>query len=90
MLSTGSVGDAYHNAIAESFFATRKRGLLNRRRFRSQAEAKTAVFEGLEGWYIPNRRQFSLGRSSPVNYERRQQLQTAAWSEGRYPSAKAR
>jgi putative transposase len=36
----GSVGDAYDNAMAESFFATLERELLNRRRFRTQAEAK--------------------------------------------------
>ena len=34
MPSMGSVGDAYDNAMAESFFATLERELLNRRRFR--------------------------------------------------------
>jgi putative transposase len=47
----GSVGDAYDNAMAESFFATLERELLSRHRFRSQAEAKMAVFEWIEGWY---------------------------------------
>ena len=40
MPSKGLVGDAYDNAMAESFFATLERELLSRRRFRSQAEAK--------------------------------------------------
>jgi putative transposase len=70
MPSMGSVGDAYDNAMAESFFATLERELLNRRRFKSQAEAKMAVFEWIEGWYNPHRRHSSLEYRSPVNYER--------------------
>src|SRR6202034_1949866 len=37
-----------HNAMAESFFATLEREVLSRRRFRSQAKAKMAVFEWIE------------------------------------------
>ena len=37
--SMGSVGDAYDNALCESFFATLECELLERRRFRSQTEA---------------------------------------------------
>jgi putative transposase len=70
MPSIGSVGDAYDNAMAESFFATLERELLSRRRFPSAAEAKMAVFEWLEGWYNPHRRHSSIGYRSPVNYER--------------------
>jgi hypothetical protein len=40
----GSVGDAYDNAMAESFFSTLEAELLSRRRFASQAEAKMACF----------------------------------------------
>jgi putative transposase len=78
MPSMGSVGDAYDNAMAESFFATLEREVLNRRRFRTQAEAKMAVFEWIEGWYNPHRRHSSLGRISPINFERRQLAQQAA------------
>jgi putative transposase len=77
MPSMGSVGDAYDNAMAESFFATLERELLNRRRFQSQAEAKMAVFEWIEGWYNPHRRHSSLGYRSPVNYERAHQRSAA-------------
>jgi putative transposase len=73
MPSVGSVGDAYDNAMAESFFATLERELLSRRRFRSQAEAKMAVFAWLEGWYNRRRRHSALGYRSPVNYERAHQ-----------------
>ena len=78
MPSMGSVGDAYDNAMAESFFATLEKELLDRRRFRTQAEARMAVFEWLEGWYNPHRRHSSLGRISPINFERRQLAQQAA------------
>ena len=37
MPSMGSTGDAYDNAMAESFFATLEREVLNRRRFQSHA-----------------------------------------------------
>jgi putative transposase len=67
----GSVGDAYDNAMCESFFATLECELLDRRRFRSQAEARMAVFTFIEGWYNPHRRHSGLGYLSPINYERR-------------------
>ena len=47
--SMGSVGDAYDNAMCESFFATLECELLARRRFASQAEARMAVFSFMEG-----------------------------------------
>jgi putative transposase len=87
MPSMGSVGDAYDNAMAESFFATLERELLNRRRFKSQAEAKMAVFEWIEGWYNPYRRHSSLGYRSPVNYERAHQRSIAIRSELLPPAA---
>jgi putative transposase len=49
--SMGSVGDAYDNAMCESFFATLECELLARRRFASQAEARIAIFSFVEGWY---------------------------------------
>ena len=70
MPSMGTVGDAYDNAMAENFFTTLEREVLSRRRFRSQAEAKMAIFDWLEDWYSPHRRHSALGRRSPVNYER--------------------
>ena len=69
--SMGSVGDAYDNAMAESFFATLECELLARSRFKTQAEARNAVFEFIEGFYNPRRRHSSLGYLSPVEFERR-------------------
>jgi len=68
--SMGSVGDAYDNAMCESFFATLETELLQRRSFRNQAEARMAVFDYIEAWYNPHRRHSSLGQMSPLNYER--------------------
>ena len=56
----GSVGDAYDNAMAESFFATLECELLDRRGFRSQAEARMAVFSYIEGWYNRSSQSTSL------------------------------
>jgi len=52
--SMGTVGDAYDNAVCESFFATLERELLARRRFETKAQARMAIFEFIEGWYKPD------------------------------------
>jgi hypothetical protein len=69
--SMGSVGDAYDNAMCESFFATLECELLERHRFKTQAEARSAVFEFVEGFYNLRRRHSSIGYLSPIDYERR-------------------
>ena len=68
--SMGSVGDCYDNAMAEAFFATLECELIDRRTFRTQAEARMAVFRFIEGWYNPHRRHSALGYESPVNFEK--------------------
>jgi len=70
-LSMGSVGDAYDNAMAESFFASLECELIDRRSFKTKAEARMALFTYIEGWYNPRRRHSALGRISPINFERR-------------------
>jgi len=67
--SMGSVGDAYDNAMAESFFSTLEGELLQRRRFTSQAEARMACFSFIEAWYNPLRLHSALGYRSPITYE---------------------
>jgi putative transposase len=71
--SMGSVGDAYDNAMCESFFATLECELLDRCRFKTQAEARRAVFTFIEGFYNPRRRHSSIGYLSPIDYEHRHQ-----------------
>ena len=65
----GSVGDAYDNAMAKSFFSTLEAELLSRRRFTSQAEARMACFSYIEGWHNPARLHSGLGYRSPMTYE---------------------
>lgn len=71
----GSVGDAYDNAMCESFFATLECELLNRRKFRTKAEARMAIFGFIEGWYNPSRRHSALGYKSPITFERSAQTE---------------
>jgi putative transposase len=78
--SMGSVGDCFDNAMAESFFATLECELLDRRSFKTQVEARMAVFDFIEGWYNPHRRHSALDYHSPINYERIQQPQTSTAS----------
>jgi hypothetical protein len=68
--SMGSVGDAYDNAMCESFFATLECELLQRRKFQTKAEARMAVFVFIEGWYNPGRQHSALGYRSSVEFER--------------------
>jgi putative transposase len=67
--SMGSVGDCFDNAMCESFFATLECELLNRRRFKTQVEARMALFDFIEGWYNPHRRHSALDYLSPINDE---------------------
>jgi len=67
--SMGSVGDAYDNALCESFFATLECELLDRRRFATPTQARIAVFDFIEGWYNPHRRHSALDYESPLSYE---------------------
>lgn len=76
--SIGSAGDCYDNAITESFFATLECELLHQHRFRTQTEARTALFDYIEGFYNTHRRHSALGYRSPAAYERATELAVAA------------
>jgi putative transposase len=67
--SMGSVGDAYDNAMAESFFASLECELIDRRIFKTKTEARLAAFTYIEGWYNPRRRHSALGQRSPARFE---------------------
>jgi putative transposase len=74
--SMGTVGDAYDNAMAESFFASLECELINRRSFQTKTEARLAVFTWIESWYNPRRRHSGIGQQSPINFERSQTEKT--------------
>jgi putative transposase len=68
--SMGTVGDAFDNALAESFFGTLQLELLDRKpRWSSRHELAAAIFEWIECFYNPTRRHSSVGMLSPIDYE---------------------
>jgi putative transposase len=75
--SMGSVGDAYDNAMCESFFASLECELLDRHALKTHADARMAVFRYIEGWYNPRRRHSALDYLSPVNYEKKHDEEAA-------------
>ncbi len=73
-VSMGRRGDAYDNAVAESFFASLETELLARSGFANRNQARSAVFDYIEGFYNPHRRHSTIGYHSPTDYERNPQL----------------
>jgi putative transposase len=72
--SMGSVGNCYDHALIESFFATLECELIDRRHWRTRAEARLEVFWWIEAVYNRTRRHSSLGDLSPVEYEARPRM----------------
>jgi putative transposase len=68
LASVGSVGDAYDNALAESFVDSFKTELIADRVWRSRSQLELAVVEYI-GWYNSARLHESLGDIPPVAYE---------------------
>ena len=67
--SMSSTGNCYDNAMAESFFATLKKGHVFWDRFQTKEEARRKLFEYLEVFYNRVRRHSALGYKSPVAFE---------------------
>ncbi len=67
--SVGMKGECWDNAVAESFFATIKRELIDTRSWPTRAGLHRAVFEYIEGWYNTRRLHSSLGYLSPAQFE---------------------
>jgi len=76
--SLGSRGDCFDNAITESFFATLECELLDRHVFRTRTQARTAIFDYLEGFYNTHRRHSALDYLSPAEFERQFTTEMAA------------
>jgi putative transposase len=77
LASMGSVGDAYDNAMIESFFGTLQLELLDRHQWATRHELAQAIFEWIEAWYNPTRRHTSIGSLAPVEFERMNALHAA-------------
>jgi transposase InsO family protein len=68
--SMGTIGDAFDNAVIESFWARLQTELLNRKKWKTRVELSTALFEYLEIFHNRNRRHSSLGMLTPIEYEK--------------------
>jgi putative transposase len=67
--SMSAKGDCYDNACMESFFATLKKELVHRRRFKTREEAKIAIINYIETWYNSKRAHSCLDYMSPNEFQ---------------------
>ena len=58
-------GECLDNAPMESFFASLKKELVHRQRFRTRAQAKAEIFEYIEVFYNRQRRHSGIGYQTP-------------------------
>jgi putative transposase len=76
--SLGTVGDAFDNAIVESFWGRMQTELLDRQKWSTRLELSTAMFDWIEAFYNPTRRHRALGKISPAEFECRHTNTTTA------------
>jgi len=69
--SLSGVGCCFDNAPMENLWGTLKTELIYRQHYRTRAEAKTAIFAYIEGWYNRQRLHSSLSSLSPEQFEQR-------------------
>ena len=81
LASVGSVGDAYDNALAESFVDSFKTELIKDRVWRSRTQLELAVVEYL-GWYNHGRLHESIGYIPPAEHEQQHALREQVRLEG--------
>lgn len=67
--SFGTVGDAFDNAMMESFWSSRQIELLNRRKWRTRIELPNAILEHIEVSTNRRRRHSTLGCQTPTDFE---------------------
>ena len=65
----GQVGAAGDNAAMESFFGLLQNNVLDRRRWATRQQLRIAIVTWIERTYHRRRRQASLGRLTPIEYE---------------------
>ena len=66
----GTVGDAFDNAMIESFWARLQTELLDRKKWKTRLELTAALFDYLEIFHNRTRRHSCLGMLTPIEYER--------------------
>jgi len=67
--SMGTIGDAFDNALIESFWARLQTELLDRKKWKTRIELSTALFDYLEIFHNRNRRHSALGMLTPIEFE---------------------
>jgi putative transposase len=67
--SMGRVGAAGDNAAMESFFSLLQKNVLDRQTWATREELRIAIVTWIERTYHRRRRQASLGRLTPIEYE---------------------
>ncbi|MFI8242909.1 IS3 family transposase [Streptomyces sp. NPDC085866] len=67
--SIGRVGAAGDNAAMESFFSLLQKNVLDRRAWATREELRIAIVTWIERTYHRRRRQASLGRLTPIEFE---------------------
>ena len=75
-VSMSRKGNCWDNAVAESFFATLKKELVNRYHYETRRQAAAAIFEYIEAFYNRVRRHSELGYSSPIEYSKKNESAT--------------
>jgi putative transposase len=76
--SMGRVGACADNAAMESFFSLLQKNVLNRQRWQTREQLRLAVVVWIEKTYHRRRRQDSLGRLTPIEFETLAQAAHAA------------
>jgi transposase InsO family protein len=76
-ISMSGKGNCFDNAMVETFFKTLKNELVWRTTFQTRAEAIVALARYIDGFYNPRRRHSALGFTSPIQFERGFNHQTA-------------
>ena len=72
--SMSRTGNVWDNAAMESFFSSLKTERTARKTYRTRDEAKADVFDYIERFYNPRRRQSTLGYVSPAEFEMQAKL----------------
>lgn len=67
--SMSGTGDCYDNAVTESFFATLKKELVYRRKYKTRWQARQSIFQYIETFYNRIRKHSTLGNLSPVQFK---------------------
>jgi putative transposase len=67
--SMSRIANCLDNAVAESFFSTLKNEQTLHERYRTRAQARTAIFEFIELFYNPVRQHSYLHGMSPMQFE---------------------